>query len=492
MLRPIIFIYFVFQSVFDWRVKGFRRLFLDKYFEIQRTFKLNKMITQFQQEPKWYQGSVLVKLAVITVLILLLLIPSSWIQNLIDERQDTQRRVGTQVSDRWSGSQLVQGPVLIIPYKKQVTTAADSGKTSVFKETTGYIYILPEDVKIKADLKTQLFQQGVFDITVYDSKIGVSGSFAQPDLSKLGINPAQVLYDKARLLFSISDLKGLKNNPSVKIAGQAYNAEPTSGDINPFEKSLQVNFALPATGSMAFSYDLDLKGSNDINFLHIGKTTEVDFHSDWKTPHYNGRYLPDTRDSTHNGSGAKWHMMYYNRPFPQQWLDNDSVLNNKTSISEATFGVRLQLPIDEYRKVMRTTKYSTLIILLTFVSLFLTELIRKHNIHLFNYTLIGAAMIVYYILLLSFAEQIGYNYAYLLSSAATIGLICFFTASLLDNKPAAALFAVILTAFYGFIFIIIQLEEYSLMVGAIALFIIVAALMYFSRKITWDNQESLT
>ncbi|AMR31393.1 hypothetical protein A0256_08120 [Mucilaginibacter sp. PAMC 26640] len=446
------------------------------------------MIEQFQQEPKWYQGSILVKLGVITLLILLLLIPSSWIQNLIDERQESQSLMGRGVSDSWSGSQLVQGPVLILPYRKQVIAPADSGRMSGTKETTGYIYLLPEDVKIKADLKTQQFKQGVFDVTVYNSKVGVAGNFTQPDLAKLGIDPTRVMFDKARLLFSISDLKGLKNNPAVKIQGQTYTPEPTSGEVNPFERSLQISFVLPTTGRVAFNYEMDLKGSNDINFLHVGKTTEVNFTSDWQTPKYNGRYLPDTRDSTKSGSAAKWHMMYYNRPFPQQWADNDKVLNNKKSIKEASFGVRLQVPIDEYRKIMRTTKYSTLIILLTFVALFLTELVRKQNIHLINYTLIGAAMIVYYILLLSFAEKIGYNYAYLLSSTATIGLISFFTASLLNNKPAAALFAFILTLFYGFIFIIIQLEEYSLMVGAIALFVIVATLMYFSRKIDWDNQ----
>jgi inner membrane protein len=437
------------------------------------------MIDQIPQQPKpWYKGSILVKLLVITGLILLLLIPSSWIQNLVDERQDIQTKMRSAVSDSWSGSQLVQGPVLVIPYNKLPGAAGN---------TMGYIYLLPDDVQIKANLKTQPFRQGVFDVTVYSSVIGVQGNFAQPNLGKLGIAAGQVMYDRARLLFGISDIKGLLTNPLVKIQGQNYTPEPASADVNPFEQSLQVGFALPVNGNIAFSYNLDLKGSNDINFLHLGKTTDVQFKSDWTTPQYNGRYLPDTRDSTSNGSGAKWHRLYYNRPFPQQWLNDNTLLNNPKTIAEATFGVRLQPPVDEYRKVTRTNRYATLIIILTFVSLFLTELIRRQPIHLFNYTLIGAAMIVYYILLLSFAEKIGYNYAYLISSTATIGLISFFTASLLHNKAAAALFAFILTVFYGFIFIIIQLEEYSLMTGAIALFVIVAALMYFSRKINWDT-----
>jgi inner membrane protein len=438
------------------------------------------MIDQIPQKPrKWYQDSILVKIVVITVLILLLLIPSSWIQDLVDERQDIQVKMGNAVSDSWSGSQLVQGPVLVIPYNKPSGAAGTS---------VGHIYLLPDDVHIKAVLKMGEFEKSVFSTTVYTSKIGVEGNFAQPNLAKLGIDAGQVMYDKARLLFSISDIKGLLNNPPVKIQGQSYIPELAPAEGNPFDQALQVSLAVPATGNIAFSYDLDLKGSNEINFLHIGKTTDVQFTSDWATPQYNGRYLPDTHDSTANGSSAKWHRLYYNRPFPQQWLNDNTVLKNPKAISEATFGVRLQPLVDEYRKVTRTNRYATLIILLTFVSLLLTELIRKQPIHLFNYTLIGAAMIVYYILLLSFAEKVGYNYAYLISSTATIALISFFTASLLHNKAAAALFALILTVFYGFIFIIIQLEQYSLMVGAIALFVIVAALMYFSRKINWDNQ----
>ncbi|OOQ60717.1 cell envelope integrity protein CreD [Mucilaginibacter pedocola] len=428
---------------------------------------------------KWYQGSIFVKLLVMTLITLALLIPSTWIQGLVDERQDIQTKMLSGVADSWSGSQLVQGPVLIIPYNKNPGAIANA---------TGYIYLLPDNLYINAKLKTQPFTQGVFDVTVYGSAIEVQGNFAQPDLAKLGIDAGQVMYDKARLLFGISDIKGLLNNPSVKIQGQTYTPESAPADNNPFEQALQVGFTAATNGNIAFSYNLDLKGSNDINFLHLGKTTDVQFKSDWPTPQYTGHYLPDMRDSTATGSGAKWHRLYYNRPFPQQWLNDNSVLNNPKSIAEATFGVKLQPPVDEYRKVTRTNRYATLIIVLTFVSLFLTELIRKQPVHLFNYTLIGAAMIVYYILLLSLAEKIGYNYAYLISSVATIGLIATFTASLLHNKAAAALFAFILSIFYGFIFIIIQLESYALLVGAIALFIIVASLMYFSRKINWDAQ----
>jgi inner membrane protein len=444
------------------------------------------MIEQFEKQTKWYQESILVKLGIITLLILLLLIPSSWIQDLITDRQGYQKDVMRHTSNQWSDSQQVRGPVLLLPYKKQVSETSTGNKT-ISKEIIDYIYVLPHIINIKADVKTEKFQKGVYDATVYNSKIQLTGSFNQPELSKLGISENQVMYDKARVAFSISDLKGLKNNPVLKIQGQSYNAEPVSDWPKVFEKSLQANFASPTTGTIAFSYNLDLRGSNELNFLHIGKTTTVEVKSDWKSPEFNGRYLPDTRTINESGFSAKWNMLDYNRPYPQQWVGDDNLLTSEAAIKEAYFGVKLQLPIDGYRKITRTAKYSTLIILLTFVSLLLTELIRKQRIHIFNYTLIGAAMVVYYTLLLSFAEQIGYNYAYLLSSVATITLIAVFTASLFNNTKAAVLFAFILTVFYGFIFIIIQLEEFSLMVGSIALFIIIAALMYFSRKINWDK-----
>ncbi|MES2275347.1 MAG: cell envelope integrity protein CreD [Bacteroidota bacterium] len=445
------------------------------------------MIEQEERPAKWYDGSaILIKLGIIAVIILALLIPSAWIQDLVTEREGYQQKMVDQVSENWAGNQLIQGPVLALPYKEQIQVTSTDKKVTTHEETYT-LYVLPQDLKIKANVKTDQFERGIYDATVYNSKIDLQGTFNKPDLTGLGIDAASIMYDKARLVFGISDMNGLKNNPTVKINSQDYNPEPAAGGNIPFEKGLQVHFAMQRDSGFAFSYQLDMKGSNELNFLHLGKTTDVEVTSDWAHPDFNGSRLPDSRTVNKSGFNAKWHMIYYKRPFPQQWANDDSVLTNPKVKADAVVGVKLHLPIDQYRKVMRTTKYSTLIILLTFVSLFLTEVIRKQRIHLFNYTLIGAAMIVYYTLLLSLSEQTGYNWAYLISSVSTIGLISWFTSSLLKNGGAAVLFSGILTLFYGFIFVIIQLEELSLLVGSIALFIVVAALMYFSRKINWDQ-----
>ena len=446
------------------------------------------MITE-QPQPQgfmhWLKESVTVKLAFIGILTLLLLIPSFMVDNLITERAQRQQKTISEVSDQYSGDQLIQGPVLVIPYRELVTRAGTDKKEEVIQN----LYVLPNELYYKGKLTSEVLHRGIYEVPVYNGLIKVSGNFTKADLGSLSINPDKLMPEKASLLFSISDLKGLKTNPQVAIAGQTITAEPAAGD-KLFANSLQVDVNLQGLidKTIPFEFTLDLKGSQELSFLHTGKTTDVELSGNWPSPSFDGRYLPDTRIINNEGFSAKWRMLYYNRPFPQQWVQDTGLLTNEKKAADATFGVKLKMPVDEYQKTMRTSKYGILIIMLTFVSLFLTEMVRKQKVHVFNYILIGAAMIIYYTLLLSFSEQVGYNIAYLIASVATVALIATFLASLLKNSKAAIVFTIILTLFYSFIYVIIQLEDLSLLIGSIALFIIVAALMYSSRKINWDNK----
>lgn len=442
---------------------------------------------------QWINESILVKLFFIAFLALVLLIPSVWVQGLITERSARQDEIIQDVSDKWSGSQLIQGPVLMIPYKVRVNEADLNHKTTV-REYTENLYVLPEVLKIKSAIQSQTLHRGIFDVGVYNTGISITGNFNKADLTKLQIDSNLMMLDKARLLFGVSDLKGLKSTPVVQVQNQRLNAEPVLNDGHLLDNGLQVtvNLAGNKSNTIPFNFNLDLKGSQELDFVHTGKTTEVEVSGNWPSPSFDGRYLPDNRQINNKGFAANWHMLYYNRPFPQQWTGNDTLLNKLKNQKSAIFGVKLHIQVDEYQKTMRTSKYSILIIVLTFVSLFLLEVVQKQKVHVFNYALIGAAMIVFYTLLLSFSEQVGYNFAYLIAAIATIALISWFISALLSNAKAAGLFAVILTIFYGLIFIIIQLEDLALLVGSIALFVIIAVLMYFSKKINWDNSGQLS
>lgn len=435
----------------------------------------------------WLEESVTVKLFFIGFLTLVLLIPSALVNNLVSERAGRQDEVDKEVAASWSGSQLIEAPVLVIPYKKQVEEKTADNKT-ILKEINDAVYVLPNNLHIKAELLPDTLHRGMFETIVYTAKLKISGDF-KPDLAALGLPLTQLNLAKAKLTFKVSDLKGLKTNPEVISNGNTLAAQPVFGEKDLLDGGLQVPLDLTGNTLVAvpFDYSFDLKGSQNLSFLHTGKATTVDVTSNWSTPGFTGGHSPDERKIDDKGFAAKWHMLYYNRPFAQQWAGADTLLNTMSNKESAVFGVDLRSPVDQYQKTTRTGKYAILIILLTFVALFLTEVIRKQRVHPFNYVLIGAALVIYYTLLLSFSEQVGYLMAYIIASVATIALIAIFIASLLKNKMMALLFAAILGVFYLFIYVLIQLEDFALLMGSVALFVILSLLMYFSRKINWSK-----
>jgi len=447
----------------------------------------------------WFGGSVLIKLGLIGFLTIILLIPSSLIQDLIAERQNRQEEVISEISDKWSGSQLVQGPVLVLPYKTTILAEDPNTNKKDSQEIMTNIYILPETLNISSKANPEVLHRGIFDAVVYNSKIRVDGKFSALELIKSNIDPKMIQWDKAKVAIGLSDLKGLKNNPIIRLGNENYEVEPDLTSLKLFSNNLIIlpNLSSEKNTAISFNFDLNLRGSEKLSFLHLGKNTTVKIEGEWNNPSFTGRYLPDERSVSGKSFSATWKMPYYNRPYPQQWIEENTSLNKPDTIvkgknkpeSQATFGVDFLLPVDQYQKTTRAAKYATMVILLSFLSLFFTELLNKRNVHFLQYVLIGVAMIIYYTLLLALSEQMGFNIAYILASAATISLIGTFIWSLLKNYKAALLFAGILSMFYGFIFVILQLQDMALLVGSVGLFVIIATLMYLSQKISWENNK---
>ncbi len=458
------------------------------------------MLTEnnYSKTAHWFRESMLVKLCFIGFLTLLLLIPSTWVQSLISERQLRQNEVVDEISDKWSGKQLVEGPVLILPYLNTIAEKNDKGIIT-YKEELQNIYILPEELNINSNVDPETLYRGIFEAVVYNSKINVNGRFSPLELKKSGIKPELILWDKVKVAIGLTDLKGLKNNPSINLAGKSYEVEPDLTDVKLFRNNLiaLLDLSTDKQTAIPFNFNLDIRGSSELNFLHVGKTTLVKMNGTWGNPSFTGRYLPEERNITESDFKAVWKIPYFNRSYPQQWVEKDASLvtkpnqtYNETDNNDTTFGVKFIVPVDQYQKTMRSAKYAMLIILLTFISLFFTELLNKRKIHLLQYALIGAAMIIYYTLLLSFSEQIGFNIAYLIASLATIILIVLFLVGLLKSKKPALVFGAILSIFYSFIFVIIQLQDFSLIFGSVGLFIIIATMMYLSTKLNWETKSA--
>ena len=268
---------------------------------------------------------------------------------------------------------------------------------------------------------------------------------------------------------------------------------------------------------MSFSIDLALKGSQLLYFIPTGQETNVKMTSNWQNPSFDGAFLP-TSPAIINAKGfeAQWKVLHLNRNFPQSWLGNnyfvgsnpqdanattdynayaspeinaDGVTKGLNDISTSAFGVNLLLPIDGYAQSTRAVKYAVLFIGLTFLVFYFLELLNNISVHPFQYLLIGLGLCIFYILLISISEHLDFDLGYFIASAMTIGLIAWYANSILKQGKLATLVGGTLVVLYGFIFVIIQLQDYALLVGGLGLFAILALVMYFSRKINWYQTD---
>jgi inner membrane protein len=457
----------------------------------------------------WMKESVMIKLTSIGFLVLILLIPNAWIESLIQERQNRAEDVIREVSDKWSGKQTIIGPVLMIPFTKieKVKKWQEGVQVEEMFESEHQAFFLPEKLVATADMKPEVLHRGIFDAVVYHSKVDLVSKFGPLHFDQWGIPETQVHWKKASLIIGIQDLRGISDEPFIQSGLKDFSSEP-SGDVG-----LAIRQPIPSTESYPdnttsdaypinktegiianlgwsnsedvtsdFNIKLSLKGSELLYFVPAGKTTDVTIRGEWAAPSFDGKILPSSRAVSEKDFKASWKLLSYNRPFAQQWLDREQ------SLGGAEFGVRLIIPADQYQKSIRTSKYGVLIIILAFTSLFLVEITSRIRIHPFQYILVGAALIIYYTLLLSFSEHVGYNVAYWIASVATVILLTLYSFTFLRSRSLTGLFSVLMSVFYLFIFIIIQAEDFSLLIGSLGLFAIVAMVMYFSRNINWYKE----
>ncbi|MDN4165052.1 cell envelope integrity protein CreD [Cytophagales bacterium LB-30] len=432
---------------------------------------------------EWLKESISVKLASIGVLVLLLLIPSSWLQSLMEERQYRSYEVQQEVAEKWSGRQTLSGPILRVPYTDYQTFVED--KVTKVLPRTEYAYFLPEKLEITGEVNPQILSRGIFDVVVYESQIQFKGRFNYPSFDAWDISEKDVHWHEAQLINGISDLRGIFNNLLLTLNGQELATEPGESLLPELPKSIlsPVNLTEMSKEGLDFAYTIRLKGSENLQFIPIGKTTQVKVSGTWSAPSFDGAFLPATRSLSDSVFAADWQVFHYNRSYPQQSMGGFSNLN------DSAFGLSLLMPIDQYQKSIRTAKYGILIIMLTFISLLLIEIMYKVRIHPFQYILIGCGLIIYYSLLLSLSEQIGFTYAYWIASVATVVLIGFYGRSFLPKSQTVWAFTGLLSLFYGFIFVITREEDYALLLGSVGLFLILGGIMFASRKIQWYKEK---
>ena len=453
-----------------------------------------------------------IKVVIIGGLILLLMIPMFMIENLISERGRTQEEAINEVSEKWSLAQTVTGPYLNIQYP--VVTENNGEKKVSIKD----LILFPDELLINGQLKTEILKRSLYEVNVYQSELTLKGSFSSEELIKSRIDMGQLQFDRAaiclNLLFfsseeliksridmgqlqfdraaiclNLTDMRGISEQISITFGDSVYVFEPgmdNRGIDNTGVHAIADLSELKNNKKLPYEVKIKLKGSQSINFIPLGKTTRVDLKANWNTPSFTGSYLPNNRDITEKEFSAQWQVLNLNRNYSQVMIDYTNF--NIKNIDNSSFGVNFKIPVEQYQQSMRSAKYAILIILLTFGVIFFTEIMNKTRIHALQYLLVGLALCLFYSLLLSFSEHIGFNPAYLLSATLTIILVGGYMFGITKRKKPSLIMSGLLGVLYLYIFVLIQLETFALLTGSLGLFIILAMVMYFSKKIDWFNE----
>ncbi|WP_136666967.1 cell envelope integrity protein CreD [Flavobacterium sp. H122] len=446
------------------------------------------METQFNQLKNSFFQSTTVKMAVVGFLTLILLIPLEFVKSLITERSIRKKEVVEEVSNLWGKDIYFYGPILKIPYKSYEEYNIANPRTGAItiekKVITKNAFFFPENFNSKTNArKNTSLKRGIYNNVVFTAIMNFKGNFGKPNFEKLGIKAEDLLWDQASIVVKTTNLKSIKSDLNIALNNQKLNFESKSEDDNFYGtlESDKFNYnSLNKNNTIAFNFTMEYNGSNSIRFIPIGKKSTINIDSDWDSPSFEGAFSANdtTKIIDKKGFHADWKILDINRAFSQQHL------NKIPNLNEYSFGVKLIETVDEYQQNERASKYGFLVIGLTFLVFFLIQSISKINIHVFQYSMIGLALIMFYTLLISITEHSSFTFAYIVAGIAVVIMISLYSKSILNNKFSGFI-AIALTALYTFIYVIIQLESYALLVGSIGLFAILGAVMYFSRKIEW-------
>ena len=425
-----------------------------------------------------FKNSISLKLVLIVLLSLLLLIPTIFIKKLIDERQGRRNEAIIEVTSKWGQPQTLFAPVIMVPYEKYEKTSANTFVTRKY-----YMHILPDSLEITGTVSPEVRKRGIYKVTLYSADMNLNATFGKDIFTDWPEIPDKILWQEAILTVGVSDLKGLGEISKIEWNHKNMDVE---GGI-PFPGDVSTGFYVPVfiypDKENEFHLHFTLKGSESLNFIPAGKSTRVNLSSDWTSPSFTGSTLPDKHKVSDKGFDAEWNVLHITRPFPQKW----SNISYSYQIAESGFGVNFFIPVDIYQKTTRSVKYALLFIGLTFLAIFFIEVMSKKRIHAIQYLLTGAALVIFYSLLLSISEQLPFGWAYLIASVGILALIASHIHALFKKRSYTLVTLGILAALYGFLFAILHISDLALLLGNIGLFIILAIVMFFSRKIDWYN-----
>ena len=430
------------------------------------------------------RGSQMLRLLLIGFLVLLLLIPAAMIGGLVSERRATREGAVEEVTAKWGRLQVLTGPALVIPYVQRRAELGKDGQ-KVVREQTRRMTVLPETLTIRGEIESEVRHRGIFSVPVYRLRLEVSGRFSRPGFSDWNVEASDVRWERAEVGVGITDARAIQEQADLTWNGRRISFLPGTGTFDLPSTGIHAPLAgAPPASSFEFSFPLVLNGSVGVYFVPFGRETSVTLRSNWPDPSFQGNWLPTKRTVTATGFEAAWSIPFLGRNYPQTWAEG---ANMSETVQASRFGLDLITPVDEYRMAERSTKYAGLFILLTFATIWLIEVLGRVRVHAIQYLLVGAAMCVFYLLELALSEHLGFVPAYAAASIAVVGLIASYSLAALKSPGRAGVVGGLVAALYAYLYVLLKNEDYALLIGSVGLFLMLAAVMYLTRRIDWHD-----
>lgn len=451
------------------------------------------------------------KLVALSILLTIILIPLKFVEDLVAERKALHDKTVREVALNWGPSQSLVGVFVQFPYRYEVprppkVTRRGRRLPQPPDRKTGYVVVFPAELDVNAQVDPKVLRRSLYKSTVFTAALHARGLFAFDGLSGIALKPEAIDWSKGQLVVALAAVRGIKDDPRLRWSGADTKLLPdTNSEV--FETGIHavapIPFQRPARGKKAawpsnarFELTISLAGSGTLGVAPAAKTNRFKIRSSWPHPGFSGLHLPNNRKVGNEGFEAEYRISYLSRPLPQVWRSHDpsgrpnQPLRLRANLLESQSKVSLVTPIDLYRKNTRAVKYGMLFVVLILATILAFETAAGLQFHTVQYALVGAALSLFYLLLLSLSEIIVFGWAYAVAATMSAGLVSGYVAVTTRSMSTSATIAALLALVYGFLYVVLQLEDYALVAGSIGLFIALAAIMWTTRKVDWGALHS--
>ncbi|BCS35384.1 cell envelope integrity protein CreD [Luteitalea sp. TBR-22] len=432
------------------------------------------------------QRSVLARMVVMGALLLVLMVPLAMTRGIIVERTVRRDEVAADISRTWGDRQVLVGPILSVPYRFVVREAREVDRLPRDVVRVGRLMVLPATLEASGRLDPEVRARGPFSAVVYTARLVLRGRFASIDTSVIP-EAAAVAWEDATVSLGVTDPRGIA--PGLRLAwnGRPVDVVPGIDDV-----------ALAATGVRArrvallegqpstFEVTIDLRGTRTLSIVPVGNETTLRLSSSWPHPGFSGGQLPVSHEVGRDGFEARWQSGWFARGFPAAWVRGQDDDRSRRARAEASaIGVDLVQPVDVYQQAERAVKYGALFIVLTLAVAFIREVTSRGLVHPVQYLFIGFGLCLFYLLLVSLAEHLAFGRAYLIASASTVLLLSWYWSGVLRAWRAGLSMGAALCVLYGYLYLLLRLEDLALLAGASGLFVMLAVVMAMTRRVDW-------